>query len=236
MWECCYQGEKIVVLGGKAPGEYLLLKEPFCLKCAFPGVSKDEYNWHWKSYGFERIYAMGAYYPSRGSKNSVGWNDCLSKHIRGLKMYPNYAVPLGLGLALCIKKRYTELSEMDLIVPVPKFRTKLKKARDQSAMIYNQSSELSKVISDKVNIPYVEALRKTREQRMKELSWEEKWEVVNGLYSILDAETVKNKRVILVDDVSTSGATVSECAKVLREAGAVVVNVLIAGRDVTEGA
>jgi predicted amidophosphoribosyltransferase len=47
---------------------------------------------------------------------------------------------------------------------------------------------------------------------------------------------VKNKRIILVDDVSTSGATVSECAKVLLEAGAVVVNVLIAGRDVTEGA
>lgn len=236
MWECEYKGDKIAVtFRGWHRGNYLLFKEPYCLKCSFPDITVDRCSWHWKSYGYERIYAMGAYYPSRGSRESKGWRDFLSKHIRGLKQYPRYAAPLGLGLALTIKERYPELLKMDLIVPVPKFHTELKVATDPNGIVYNQAIELSKVISGKVDIPYREVLAKNRAQKMRTLDWEEKWKAVRGLYKVSGEEEIIGKKIILVDDVSTSGATASECSQILIDSGAKIVNVLIAGRNVGTG-
>jgi predicted amidophosphoribosyltransferase len=174
---------------------------------------------------------MGLYYPSRGDPSSAGWNDFLSKHIRGLKRYPGYATPLGLGLSLCITKIYTELQKMDLIVPVPKFASELKKAMNGSGKMYNQAAELSKVISAETGISFADALEKLREQKMRGLAMDERWGVVKGLYGVRDKGVVERRKVILVDDVFTSGATVSECSDMLLRAGSECVNVLVAGRD-----
>lgn len=43
---------------------------------------------------------------------------------------------------------------------------------------------------------------------------------VLGAYTIVDPELVEGKRVLLIDDVITTGSTISECARVLRSAGA----------------
>jgi competence protein ComFC len=126
---------------------------------------------------------------------------------------------------------YPELKNMDLIVPVPKFKTELKQARNGSGKTYNQAMELSRVVGEKTGIPCFDALAKTREQKMKELSFDEKWEAVKGLYQICDDEAIARKKIILVDDVFTSGATVSECSDALLRGGAECVNVLVVGRD-----
>lgn len=236
MWQCTYSEEGIEVYSNRIlKGRYLFIQDPCCRKCACPNVTVDDCSWHWKSYGFERVYAMGAYYPSLGSPTAIGWTDFLSNHIRGLKLYPRYAIPLGLGLSLCIQNRFKELREMDVIVPVPKFQTELKKARNNPEIVYNQAVELSKIISKNTGIQYLEALRKTRAQDMKHLSWNEKWQVVKGLYEVADIKAVDCNRIMLVDDVYTSGATVSECSEILTQAGAKIVNVLVAGRDVGHG-
>lgn len=236
MWHCTYSEEGIEVhSNGTLKGRYLSIQDPYCRKCACPNVTTDACSWHWRSYGFERVYAMGAYYPSHGSPTTIGWNDFLSKHIRGLKSYLGYAMPLGLGLSLCIQERFKELQEMDIIIPVPKFLTELKVDRNNPGISYNQATELSKLISKLTSIKYLEALRKTRAQGMKHLSWEEKWKVVEGLYEVTDTKAVDSSRIILVDDVYTSGATVSECSAILIQAGARIVNVLVAGRDVGNG-
>jgi predicted amidophosphoribosyltransferase len=75
---------------------------------------------------------------------------------------------------------------MDLIVPVPKFATELKKAMNESGKMYNQAAALSKVISMKTGIPYAEALEKLREQKMRGLTVDERWAVVKGLYRVCD--------------------------------------------------
>lgn len=98
-------------------------------------------------------------------------------------------------------------------------------------MKYNQSIELSKVISSNIGITTLDVLKKTREQKMKGLSRAERKEAVKRLYEIKEKAVVGDKRILLVDDVSTSGATASECAQVLRDAGAKIVNVLVAGRN-----
>lgn len=109
--------------------------------------------------------------------------------------------------------------------------TELKVARDPARMKYNQSIELSKVISSNIGITTLDVLKKTREQKMKGLSRAERKEAVKRLYEIKEKAVVGDKRILLVDDVSTSGATASECAQVLRDAGAKIVNVLVAGRN-----
>jgi predicted amidophosphoribosyltransferase len=174
---------------------------------------------------------MGLYHPSRGDPDSVGWSDLLSKHIRGLKLYPGYAGPLGLGLTLCIKSLFTDLRTMDLIVPVPKFKTEMKISADGTRKKYNQTMELAKIVSVKTEIPRAIGLKKVRAQKMKDLSEEERWAAVIGLYTINDNFNARDKNIILLDDVFTTGATLSECSSTLIKNGAKNVKVLVAGRD-----
>lgn len=228
---CKFEGDKIgVYLGSKKWGEYILLKEPYCLKCACPGVALENCQWHEDDYGFERIYAMGAYLKREIIKER-GKGDFLSSHILGLKQYPRYAEPLGLGMVECMKNRYLELMESELIVPIPKFPTELKVATDPKGIKYNQAEELANIISSNINIASLNILKKTREQSMRSLGEADRREVVKGLYGIGNSAGLRDKGILLVDDVSTSGATVSECAKVLIDAGAKTVNVLVAGRN-----
>lgn len=228
---CTYEGDKIgVFLGQKKWGEYILLKEPYCLKCAYMGVPTENCIWHEYDYGFERIYAMGAYLKRRIIEER-GEEDFLSSHILGLKQYPRYAEPLGLGMVECMKNRYLELMKSELIVPIPKFQTELKVATDPKGIKYNQAEELANIISSNISIPSLNVLKKTREQSMRSLGEADRREVVKGLYGIGNSAGVRDKSILLVDDVSTSGATVSECAQVLRDAGAKTVNVLVAGRN-----
>jgi len=225
-WSVIFKGAKIAVYTvARYHGNYILLEEPYCLRCAYPGVTTQECTWHWDAYGFERIYAMGAYLsPTMPG----GYDDLLSKHIRGLKKYPGYSVPLGLALAECLRKRYPELLEMDLIVPVPLFDTELKVSNGTR---YNQSVELSKVLSNEAQIRYEEILEKTKEMRLKNLKRRERRDAVRGLYRVTSGKAARDRRILLVDDISTSGSTASECSLVLKDSGARIVNVLVAGRD-----
>jgi hypothetical protein len=230
MWKCRYAGDKIFVTYlGYEKGEYLLLREPYCHKCACPGVTTEQCRWHDEDYGFDRIYAMGAYLKREVIEEREE-EDFLSSHILGLKQYPGYAVPLGLGLVECVKNRYQELERSDLINPIPKFPTELKVATDPPEVAYNQSVELLSIVSLNMKIASIDVLRKTRPQSMRGLGEVGRRSVVNGLYVFENVAAVRDKRILLVDDVSTSGATASECAKVLIDAGAKAVNILVAGR------
>lgn len=95
---------------------------------------------------------------------------------------------------------------------------------------YNQSTELAKVVSRVINMPFAEALEKTRTQGMTQLAWQKRHAAINELYKIKDFEQVKDKKVLLVDDVMTTGLTCSECGTLLKSNGAKSVNVIVAGR------
>ena len=116
------------------------------------------------------------------------------------------------------------LREADLIVPVPLH------ARRQRERGFNQADELACGL----RLPVARALRRTRPTRSQvELPAEERRLNVADAFA-LRTPLVGGKLIVLVDDVTTTGATLEACAKVLLEGGAREVRALTAARVVTE--
>ena len=106
--------------------------------------------------------------------------------------------------------------ESDVLVPIPLARKKLKNRG------YNQAEEIAKKLGKELKIPVIiDCLIKIRENLPQmELSKEERQENIKGVFEIKNKEKIQGKKILLVDDVYTTGATMEECAKVLKQAGA----------------
>jgi ComF family protein len=116
------------------------------------------------------------------------------------------------------------LGGADLIVPVPLYRTRLWWRRfNQSALLAQEVGRLSAV---PVDCFLLERGRRTRSQ--VGLSAEQRQRNVRGAFRVRVSrkDAVKGKRVVLVDDVITTGATANACARSLKRAGAASVDVL----------
>ena len=96
----------------------------------------------------------------------------------------------------------------------------------------DQSYELARRIGETLGLPLYKALKaESDRQSQKELSFKERAERASHLYKpTKNCAALRGKRVILIDDVCTTGATVSSCAAALAAAGAADVVVLTAGR------
>jgi ComF family protein len=119
----------------------------------------------------------------------------------------------------------------DVLIPVP-----LHWRRGWSRR-YNQSGSLAKVIGAERGMPVLHrALRRNRRtaQQMG-LSRTERATNVRGAFRVADSDAVAGKRVILVDDVLTTGATIEACTAALTRAGAARVDVLVFARVVAGG-
>ena len=116
------------------------------------------------------------------------------------------------------------LSEASIVVPVPLHR------RRRRARGFNQAADLAQHLG----LPVVEALRRRRAtQSQTDLPAAKRHANVRGAFAIRRGVDVAGLRIVLVDDVSTTGATLESCARVLREAGALDVSALTAARVVS---
>lgn len=138
--------------------------------------------------------------------------------IRHLKFGPVElaASPLASAMVLCVSGQ-----SFDSLVPVP-----LHQSGERERGV-NQSMLLCRLIGKQTGIPILNALAKIRRtKRQSSLPGDKRAMNVRDAYSVRDP--VRNLRILLVDDVRTSGATARECARVLREAGASSVSLLTA--------
>lgn len=104
----------------------------------------------------------------------------------------------------------------DIVVPVPLHR---ERERERG---YNQADLLAKPLAKRLKLPHKAVLLvRTRPRPDKQvLSMEERWQSVRGAFATRPGSQVDKQRVLLVDDVMTTGATLDACARALREAGA----------------
>jgi ComF family protein len=109
----------------------------------------------------------------------------------------------------------------DVIVYVP---TTNKKVRQRG---YNQGEVLAREFSKFSQIPVVDAIQKIKETESQVgLTLKERRENLKGSFKVVDKKAVKDKRVLIIDDVMTTGSTVETIAEKLKSAGAREVIVL----------
>lgn len=130
------------------------------------------------------------------------------------------ARPLALLWQETIK---ASLPPFDLVIPVPLHRKRL------FARGYNQSQLLAQKIFGRSAVKtWLERIRDTKPQ--VDLSLKARLKNVRQAFALARGVSVSGKRVLLFDDVMTTGATVEECAKVLKASGAKEIYVAVLAR------
>jgi len=204
-----------------------LIEPPYCVKCGKPLIPNDFFkqnkniicaNCREKKYSFEFARSVGIY------------SDVLRKCIHLFKYYgeKKLAKPLGKLLIDYLSKNKEFGRDIDLIIPVPLHQNNYKKRG------FNQSALLSKVIGDYFSIPVGEdiLIKKKFTPFQVNLSKKEREKNILRAFSVEKPEEIKEKNVLILDDVFTSGSTVEECAKELKKAQAKKIFVLTLARTI----
>lgn len=133
---------------------------------------------------------------------------------------------LGRPLAAWMTKNIRPVGGIDCIIPVPLHISRLRQRGFNQALILAHG--ISKAFSLPLSYDNMKRVRPTRPQ--VELSGEERIKNVAGAFALNRPDEVKDRDVLLIDDVFTTGATMNECARVLKDAGASRVTVLTIAR------
>jgi len=190
----------------------------FCLGCKKEGVflCQDCFSIlevltaHQK---FKRKNLNDLYFP-------VSYENFLVKKLIQNFKYPPLIKELKKELALLIISHFLLLDKKPnfldfVLIPIPLSKRKLKWRG------FNQAEEIAKELSEFLKIPlFSDCLVKIKETKDQvELSEEERKENVKNAFLVKNKEKIIGKNVLLVDDVFTTGATMEEAARVLKEAG-----------------
>lgn len=138
----------------------------------------------------------------------------IQKAIHALKYENNLGLGEFMSKFLCQTFSQTDW-EVDIVTPVPLGVERFKERG------YNQAMLLARPFAWKMSLPHKpNALKRTRETRSQvELSISERQKNVAGAFKA-DPEIVSGKSVLVVDDVTTTGSTISACADALHDANA----------------
>jgi ComF family protein len=145
-------------------------------------------------------YATALYHFHKGGR--------LQHMIHKLKYKGNYETGLLLGSLLGHELRHSYFNKVDIIIPVPMHKQRMKKRG------YNQSELIAIGISRIMKKPLdtVSCLRTVRTETQTNKSRFERWQNVEGIFAITDAAQFRFRHILLVDDVVTTGATLEACA------------------------
>jgi competence protein ComFC len=193
---------------------------PFCDKCSEPFHGSMASAFTCANCAHRTIYfdAAVAAYRSRGIVREV-----IHKFKYARQTHLRHLVGQWLRAGLD-DKRLRDIS-FDLIVPVP-----LHPAR-QRERGFNQASLLAESLSAGIALrstPVLERIRYTTTQTTLDRS--ERMENLRNAFRLRKKADVRGLRVLLIDDVLTTGSTLSECARVLKRAGAISVHAATAAR------
>lgn len=179
------------------------IKEPVCSKC---GEALEDGN-------LNCSFCEKFNYAFKSNRSIFYYDENSSKIIKGLKYNQRKYYAKHIAKLMCEDKLIFE--KVDLITFVP-ISGKRKKKRG-----FNQAEEIAKEISKLVNIEVVELLLKVKDNKTQAgLSQKERLENLKDTFKIKESEKEKilGKRILIIDDVFTTGATLNECSIILKMA------------------
>ena len=213
----------------KCWGSIQIITPPFCERCGKPSVDSVCNECIEHPHEFTRARALGEY------KDVLRELLLLSKGAR-----PKISIWKRLGVMLGkVLKNDEVLSKVEALIPVPLYPV-VRRARG-----YNQSEILAQEVSNWTEIPKLTNVlfqtRPTKPQKsfaLEKFSYEERREkrklnIENAFRvgsSSRSSFDIKDKKLLLIDDVCTTGATLDECAKELYKAGANEIYALVVAR------
>jgi ComF family protein len=210
-------------------GEYLCdsceekiirIRPPFCQTCSEPFDGSIDNMFTCANCAHRTIYfeAAIAAYRGRGIVRNVIHDFKYNRQIHLRHLVGRWLVA-GLDDDRLRDRRF------DVIVPVP-----LHPARERERG-FNQASLLAELLSKQTSIrcrPLLQRIRYTTTQTALDRS--ERMENLHNAFRLRKKADVRGLRVLLIDDVLTTGSTLSECARVLKRAGAISVHAATAAR------
>lgn len=120
------------------------------------------------------------------------------------------------------------LEKYDIIIPVPMY-SKKEKLRG-----YNQTALIAKEIAKAYqNLIYDgKSLQKIKDTKMQSsLNKKQRKNNIKNAYNVINQQKIKDKKIVLLDDIYTTGATANECSKMLKQAGAKEILVVTIAKD-----
>lgn len=202
--------------------EINFISAPYCSKCGIPFAEVPR--------GRRKLIcgncAKDKHPLFRMSRAAVKYDDVSKPMILALKFMDrtDNAAILAKWMKLAGKDIWAQ--GVDMIIPIPLHYTRLIKRR------YNQAGLLAKELSRLTDIPvdFTSVIRHRKTRPQVEFSGHERVKNVRGAFSVKHPERLKGKRIVLIDDVMTTGSTLKECALALKAAGVKSIDTLTVAR------
>lgn len=208
-------------------GKPLLDTEPLLCEGCISGISQriiDHY--------FIDGRSVGRYIKTKDS----GIHSELSRRIIKFKRQPDKvsACEMARYMYEYIKDERYFLENIDCLIPLPDFAANgyLKKKEQNPGKIDLVSAQLSELLG----IPAMsDVLVKVAEnKKQKSLKLTERIKNVKGVFAVNSKDKIKNKSIILIDDIITSSSTINEASRVLLEGSARIVRFFTVGHTITQ--
>lgn len=125
------------------------------------------------------------------------------------------------------KKLCKFLKSYDIIIPVPLHKKRLYERG------YNQSDLIAHKLAQNLNMKYLQnvLIRKVGGAKQSTKKLQDRIKDVIGIYEVKNSELIKNKNIVIFDDIYTTGSTLKECKKVLINSGAKNVGIVALAKD-----
>jgi ComF family protein len=218
--KCLAETPSGVYLCPACAGQAAKIVAPFCQQCSqpFDGAIDGAFTCHQCAGRKLHFDCAVAPYRSRG---------VVRDFVHRFKYEREFYLrrPLSQWLAEALEDERIAGQAYDAFVPVPLHPARYRE-RD-----FNQAEVLAKLIAKRAGKPVWNALKRTRYTTTQtRLDRDQRMENLRNAFRVRHPSTVHSRHLILVDDVFTTGSTVEECARVLRQAGAASVRVVTVAR------
>ena len=201
--------------------ELNFISAPYCHKCGHPFEAQNT--------GKKMLCATCSKKkktPFRYNRSALCYDEASKNLILALKFMDKTENAKVLAKWLNIAGKDIWKEGVDILVPIPLHYTRLVKRK------YNQSALLAKELSKLCHVPvdYTSVIKHKATKPQVAFSCKERIQNVKGVFSVKHQDKIKGKRVVLIDDVMTTGSTLKECALAIKAAGAKSVDTLTVAR------